>query len=54
MENKHTDTEMCTKYVHEVMEEDYPDDWYNEDDNGESNADRYMEELDEVLRQLKL
>ena len=27
--------------------EDYPDDWYEEDDNGESNADRYMDELDQ-------
>ena len=26
---------------------DYPDDWYNEDNNGESKADRYMEELDD-------
>jgi len=27
--------------------EDYPDDWYNEDDNGESDSDRYMDELDQ-------
>ena len=28
-------------------QEDYPDDWYNEDDNGESDSDRYMDELDQ-------
>ena len=29
------------------MEEDYPDDWYEENDNGESKSDRYMDELDQ-------
>jgi len=29
------------------MEEDYPDNWYEEDDNGESDSDRYMDELDQ-------
>lgn len=33
------------------MEEDYPDNWYEEDDNGESNADRYMDELDQEPRE---
>jgi|TARA_R110002124_G_scaffold280893_1_gene454621 hypothetical protein len=28
-------------------QKDCPDDWYNEDDNGESDSDRYMEELDQ-------
>ena len=28
-------------------QEDCPDDWYNEDDNGESDSDRYMDELDQ-------
>ena len=36
--------------IHKLLkghQEDCPDDWYNEDDNGESDSDRYMEELDQ-------
>jgi len=36
----------CLTYNRE-SQEDYPDDWYNEDDNGESDSDRYMDELDQ-------